>query len=353
MVAMKIILTGGGTAGHVTPNLALLPLLHRAGYTCVYVGSYTGIERELITAEKIPYYPIHTGKLRRYLDVKNFTDTLRVLRGLGDALKVLRREKPDVIFSKGGFVAVPVVVAAWLRKVPVVLHESDISPGLANKLSLPFARAVCVSFPETLRYLPKAALTGTPIRAGLLAGDRARGRALCGFPDKKPVALVMGGSSGSAFLNQCLRAALPSLLHSFCVAHICGKGNLAEPQPGYAQFEYVTEGLPHLFAAADIIASRAGANAISEFLALRKPALLVPLSKRASRGDQLLNADSFLRQGFSQVLREESLTPQALAAALADLYAQREHYTTAMTKAAGRDGAEAVLRVIVQNTAQR
>ncbi|MDR1532167.1 MAG: undecaprenyldiphospho-muramoylpentapeptide beta-N-acetylglucosaminyltransferase [Clostridiales bacterium] len=351
----KIILTGGGTAGHVTPNIALLPLLAAKGYTCVYVGSRDGIERELILKEKIPYFAISAGKLRRYLDARNVTDLLRVIKGLVEAHGIISREKPDVIFSKGGFVAVPVVAAGWLLGVPVVIHESDITPGLANRLCAPFAAAICAGFPETLAALPKGktTLTGTPIRGALFSGDRRRGLAFCGFSADRPVALVMGGSSGAVSINNCVRAALPNLLRRYQVAHICGRGNLDDSQcPGRAQFEYLSDELPHVLAAADVVVSRAGANAISEFLALRKPALLIPLPKRVSRGDQILNAESFKRQGFGKVLYEGQLTPETLMDELEDLYRRRDAFARGMERGA-EDAAAAVVRVIAENTRQR
>ena len=172
-----IILTGGGTAGHVTPNLALLPSLKEAGYDVHYIGSYNGIERKLIENAGIPYDGISSGKLRRYFDLKNFTDPLRVIKGCFEARKLMKKYKPDVVFSKGGFVAVPVVLAAKHYRIPTIIHESDMTPGLANKLCIPSAKKVCCNFPETLKYLPeeKAVLSGSPIRAELLTGDRLAG----------------------------------------------------------------------------------------------------------------------------------------------------------------------------------
>ena len=297
-MSKKILLTGGGTAGHVTPNLALLPYLKAEGYEIVYVGSEKGIERTLIEAEGIPYYSISTGKLRRYLSKENIKDMFRVVKGIAEAKKLIKKLKPDLVFSKGGFVAVPVVLGAKSNNVPVIIHESDITPGLANKIAMPSARVVCSTFPETLQYVPKGkgVHTGTPIRKELFEGDRQKGLAACKFTGEKPVLLMMGGSLGAVKLNNCLREILPELVKTFDVIHLCGKGNLdarLREQEGYMQFEYVSDGLNDLLAAADIIVSRAGSNSISEFLALKKPHLLIPLSARASRGDQILNAESF------------------------------------------------------------
>ena len=265
----KIILTGGGTAGHVTPNLALIPSLKALDYEIRYIGSYQGIERRLIENAGIPYDGISSGKLRRYLDIKNFSDPFRVLKGYAQALRLLRRYKPDVVFSKGGFVSVPVVLAAKHYKIPTIIHESDMTPGLANKICIPAAAKVCCNFPETLKYLPedKAVLTGSPIRAELLQGDRLAGLSYSHLSAERPVILVIGGSLGSVIVNGVIRRILPRLLADFQVIHICGKGNLDESligTSGYVQYEYVDAPLKHLFAAADLVVSRAGANSICE-----------------------------------------------------------------------------------------
>lgn len=330
-----IILTGGGTAGHVTPNIALLPRLRAAGYDISYIGSKEGIEKRLIEAQNIPYYGISSGKLRRYFDWKNFTDPFRVLKGFSEASALMKRLKPDVVFSKGGFVSVPVVMAAGRRHIPVICHESDLTPGLANKLCMPSATKVCCNFPETLAHLPadKAVLTGCPIRQELLRGKRAAALTLTGFLPEKPVLMVMGGSLGAAAVNQAVRDALPDLLKDWQIVHLCGKGKLDERlqgTKGYVQYEYIQKELPDLFALCDLVISRAGANAICELLALRKPSLLIPLSARASRGDQILNARSFERQGFSMVLEEEELTREALLQAVAHLSSHRSDYIKAM-----------------------
>ena len=347
----KIILTGGGTAGHVTPNLALLPALREEDFEIHYIGSYNGIERRLIEAASIPYDGISSGKLRRYFDLKNFSDPLRVLKGYFEARKLMKKYKPDIVFSKGGFVAVPVVLAAKHYKVPVIIHESDMTPGLANKICIPAASKVCCNFPETLKYLPedKAVLTGSPIREELLHGDRLAGLQYAHLSADRPVILIIGGSLGSVTVNQAVRDILPQLLKTYQVIHICGKGNLDESligTEGYVQYEYVDAPLKHLFAAADVVISRAGANSICELLALRKPNLLIPLSAAASRGDQILNADSFARQGFSKVLKEEDLSDKALSTAVFDLYKNRETYINAMEKSSLSNAVETITSLI-------
>jgi len=348
---MKIVLTGGGTAGHVTPNIALLPALERRGFKVYYIGSRTGIEKDLISRYGIPYHGIASGKLRRYFDLKNVTDTFRIVKGLGEAIAVLKHIKPDVVFSKGGFVVVPVAVAARLLNIPVIIHESDITPGLANRLIMPFAKKICVSFPETLDQLPgnKGVLTGIPIRSSLWEGLAQEGLKICGFEHlpSKPIMIVIGGSLGAMAINRNILGVLPRLLKRFHIIHLCGKGNIKEsPRPGYAPFEYIQEELPHLLAAADMAVSRAGATTIFELLALSKPNLLIPLSRAASRGDQILNAASFEKRGFSMVLPEEEMTEDSLYDALLALYANREAYAKHMNTQTPGDGVKQVMAEI-------
>ena len=345
-----IVLTGGGTAGHVTPNIAMIPRLKELGYKISYIGSYEGIEKKLIEELSIPYYGISSGKLRRYFDVKNFTDPFRVLKGFMEAKKLMKELKPDVVFSKGGFVTVPVVIAASRKKIPTFIHESDMTPGLANKICIPFATKVCCNFPETVSQLPadKAVLTGTPIRQELLTGSRAKGLKFTGFVPDKPVILIIGGSLGATAVNQAVRAILPQLLQDFQVVHLCGKGKLDESlkdTKGYIQYEYIKKELADLFALADIVISRAGANAICELSALNKPNLLIPLSARASRGDQILNARSFEHLGYSKVLEEEEITNESLLDAVYDLYKNRETYITAMSSSRHKNSIEQIVQL--------
>ncbi|MGU9538245.1 undecaprenyldiphospho-muramoylpentapeptide beta-N-acetylglucosaminyltransferase [Clostridium tepidum] len=351
----KIIMTGGGTAGHVTPNLALVPELKKLGYEIKYIGSIQGIERTIIEKEGIEYFPIASGKLRRYFDLKNFSDSFKVLKGLFQAKKIIKREKPDIVFSKGGFVTVPVVIAAYLNKVPVIAHESDITPGLANRLAIPYCTKVCVTFPESVKHIKgnKAVLTGTPIRKELLEGSKIKGKKLCNFKDDKPVLLIIGGSLGSKIINEIVRKNLDSILSTFNIIHICGKSNLdenLENRIGYTQFEYVNEELPHLMKAADLVISRAGANVIYELLALKKPNLLIPLSKKSSRGDQILNAASFEKSGYSLVLQEEEVTDKTLLEKLNYLYENRNSYINNMSKSKMNDGVKNIIELIKKYT---
>ncbi|MEO2262998.1 undecaprenyldiphospho-muramoylpentapeptide beta-N-acetylglucosaminyltransferase [Dorea sp. YH-dor228] len=347
----RIILTGGGTAGHVTPNIALLPRLKELQYDIHYIGSYNGIEKELIEQFGIPYHGISSGKLRRYFSVQNFTDPFRVIKGLGEARKLVKILQPDVIFSKGGFVSVPVVLAGKSQHVPTIIHESDMTPGLANKISLPSATKVCCNFPETLEHLPegKAVLTGSPIRQELLSGDKFKAREFLGFTSDKPVIMVVGGSLGSVAVNEAVRGILPELLKDFQVVHLCGKGKIDDSLKnldGYAQFEYIKDELKDLFALTDIVISRAGANAICELLALHKPNLLIPLSANASRGDQILNARSFERQGYSVVLKEEELNKQVLLDSILRLYENRESYIDAMKNSPQQNSIDTIIDLI-------
>lgn len=347
----KIVLTGGGTAGHVTPNIALLPALSRAGYEISYMGSYDGIEKKLIADFAIPYTGISTGKLRRYLDIKNLTDPFRVLKGFAEARKYLKEYRPDVVFSKGGFVSVPVVRAAAALGIPCIIHESDMTPGLANKLCFPVAEKICCNFPETMQMLPegKAVLTGSPIRAELAQGNKIAGLDMCGFTANKPVIMVIGGSLGAANVNKAVRDSLPRLLEDFQVVHLCGKDkidNLLLATPGYKQFEYIKAELKDLFAMADIVISRAGANSICELLALKKPNLLIPLPAASSRGDQLLNAASFEAQGFSIVINEDDLTTELLVTKVQELFCNRQSYHDAMSRSGQMDSIRTIMRLI-------
>lgn len=354
MSKYKIIMTGGGTAGHVTPNLALVPSLEKEGFEVKYIGSKDGIEKEIIRNKNIPYFEISSGKIRRYFDLKNFSDPFKVLKGVFEARKVLSKEKPDVVFSKGGFVSVPVVIAASIKGIPVVAHESDITPGLANKIASPFCNKLCVTFRESLKYVKskKGVLTGSPIRDEIFKGSKLLGLKSCGFTGNKEILFIMGGSLGSKVVNDVIRGNLKELLERFDIIHICGKGNLdksLENKTGYKQFEFVSEELPNLMATADYIVSRAGANSIFEFLALNKPTLLIPLSKKASRGDQILNANSFKREGYSLVIEEEEITNESFMNKIKELTNNKKELIQNMKKGRGKVGNEAVLEAILSS----
>lgn len=324
-----IVFTGGGTAGHVTPNIALIEALKKSGWKCLYIGSHNSIEKTLMTELGIPFYGIATGKLRRYFSVQNFIDPFKIVYGILQALYFLRGIKPNVVFSKGGFVSLPVVIAAWLSRVPAIAHESDLSPGLTTKLSYPFVKHVCITFERAknhFKYKNKLVLTGTPLRHSLFEGIKDKAVSLCGFKQKKPCLLFVGGGLGALAINLAVRESLEVLLPKFNVIHLCGKGKV-DPlfeQEGYCQFDYVSEEMPDLYALSDLIISRSGANTVCEILALAKPHLFIPLSLKASRGDQIHNANYCVELGVSDVLNEEALTSMTLCKAIDELYALKD-----------------------------
>jgi UDP-N-acetylglucosamine--N-acetylmuramyl-(pentapeptide) pyrophosphoryl-undecaprenol N-acetylglucosamine transferase len=326
----RIIFTGGGTAGHVIPNLPLIEVLQQDGWRVHYIGSKDGVEKGIISALNIPYHAVSSGKLRRYFSWQNFLAPLKIFLGIVQSYCLLRQLKTEIVFSKGGFVAFPIVVAAWLNRIPVIAHESDMSPGLANRLSFPFVDKICVTFSAAKKHFKKqkkVEITGTPIRQQLLKGSKARGLALCGFNSDKSCLLVMGGSQGSAVLNSVLRSILDSLTISYQVIHLCGKGKLdnsLQNHASYCQFEYANEELADLFAASDLVISRAGANALYEILVLAKPHILIPLSAKVSRGDQIQNAGYFAKQGISKVVEDEKLTAESLLTAIVEVSQKQE-----------------------------
>ena len=339
MASKKIILTGGGTAGHCLPNMALVPTLRELGFDVCYIGSYDGIEKKIVEEAGIPYYGISSGKLRRYFDVKNFSDPFRVAKGYREARKLMSDIKPDIVFSKGGYVSVPVVKAAASRHIPVIIHESDMTPGLANKLSYSSASKICCSFRETLQYIPeqKAVFTGSPIRTSLLCGDRERAVSFTSMrKGGYPYILVVGGSLGAQHVNEAVRHVLPELLLKYNVIHLCGRGK-TDPTlnntDGYMQYDYIDQEMADLYALADVVVSRAGSNAIFEILALNKPNILVPLPSGSSRGDQILNAASFEKAGYSYVLKDEDLSDSSLLSAIDHVYGERQSYADAMSRA--------------------
>lgn len=350
-MSKRIVLTGGGTAGHVTPHLSLIPKLREAGYEIHYIGTENGIEHEMINRlPEVTYHVVKSGKLRRYFSVQNFTDPFRVLAGAFQSIGLMRSLHPDVCFSKGGFVSVPVVFGAWLCRVPAVCHESDLTPGLANRICAKFAKRVATTFEECARSLgPKAVMTGTPLRPALFRGSRAAGLALAGFDGLKPVLLMTGGSLGAQSVNRCLRESLPNLLPHMDVLHLCGKGNLAPDLSGlsgYCQKEFLSDEMADALAAADIVLSRAGSNSLCELLALHKPMLLVPYPLEASRGDQIQNAESYRKRGLAMVLKQEEMTSATLTDALLKLLTHREELHAATETYPIQDGTEPVLRLI-------
>ncbi len=353
----KIVLTGGGTAGHVTPNIALLDDLKKNNYEIFYIGRKEKdkeiIEKKLIEAVGIPYYGISSGKLRRYLSFENVKDVTRVLKGTTDALFVLKKIKPDIVFSKGGFVTAPVIFASKLLRIPVVIHESDLTPGLANKLSIRHSEIVLTSFEETLNFLPsgKGLVTGPPIRKDIFEGNVERAKKLCNFNNDKEVILVIGGSTGAKKINETIVEALPALSVQYNIIHLVGKGNLTNTKHNsYYQAEYLNSELKDCFQYADIVISRAGSNSIFELLALKKTHILIPLSKGASRGDQIDNAKVFEKNGYSKVLFEENLNKTSLLENILSLTENKDKYINSMKKSNFKNGTDDVIKQIIKYT---
>ncbi|MBQ8094671.1 MAG: undecaprenyldiphospho-muramoylpentapeptide beta-N-acetylglucosaminyltransferase [Clostridia bacterium] len=349
----RIVLTGGGTAGHVSPNQALIPELLKEGWEIHYIGTKNGIERSLIEPiSGVTYHCVQSGKLRRYFDLKNFTDIFRVIAGFFQSAALIGKLKPQIVFAKGGFVSVPVVYGAAIRGVPVVMHESDITPGLANKLCKPFSKCLCTTFPECAKAVgEKGVVTGTPLRSQLFSGSRERGLAMAGFDGSKPVLMMTGGSLGAQTVNAVLREALPQLLPDYDILHVCGKGNFSEEHknlPGYVQFEYLTDGMPDAYACADLMLSRAGSNSLSEILALHKPALLIPY--HSGRGDQVLNAKSVEARGLAHVLLQGDMNCDSLVKGIHALDKDREQLRSRLEALPNADGTQAVLEQIHRYT---
>ena len=353
----KIVLTGGGTAGHIMPNIALLEYL--GDFEVHYIGAINGVEQELMSAfPNVTYHAIHTGKLRRYLSLENVKDFFRFQRGIFDARKVLKQIKPDIIFSKGGYVAVPVAAAARKYKIPLITHESDLTPGLANKLISNVAFKVLTTFPETASMIKdgKGMYSGAPVRSVLFNGDKEKGLSFLGLDGNKPVLLVMGGSKGSRRINDALYGVLNELCEKFDVVHICGPRNVFENSDfpaNYRQFAFINEELPDVLAATDYVITRGGSNSIHEFGALKKPMLIIPLSKAASRGDQILNANSFVERGIALKLEEEDLTPEALYTKVRELVNKKASIIEKLNEVNFKNGTKVVYNEIMAELKRR
>lgn len=324
----KILFTGGGTAGHVMINMVLIPKFMEKGWGVEYIGSQNGIEKLLV--QNVKYNSISTGKLRRYWDWENFKDPFKIIKGCIQSYKLMKQIKPDVIFSAGGFVSVPVVIGAWMNKVPVIIREPDSTLGLANKIALPFTTKLCTTFPQTGENVSneKKVYVGPIVREEIERGNVLRGRSYCKFQQDKPVLLIMGGSQGAQWINDMVRGSLETLLLNFNIVHMCGKGKVDSSigMEGYMQFEYIGEELPHILNMASVVVSRAGSTAISELLFLKKPMLLIPLTNSSSRGDQVLNAEYFSRQGYAEVILQDKVSMNVFIHAVNKLYANKERY---------------------------
>lgn len=350
MPKKKIVFTGGGSAGHVTPNIAIINEL-RNDCDIFYIGSKKGIEKELIQKINIPYYGINSGKLRRYIDFENFVDLFRVVKGCFEARSILKQLKPNLIFSKGGFVSVPVILAAKSLRIPIYIHESDLTPGLANKISQRFSTKIFTSFEETKKFFPehKTTVIGSPIRKEIMNGSAEKGRKLLGFDKYTPILTIMGGSLGAKKINEVVRESLEQLSLNYQIVHICGKNNRDDHLTNlskYKQFEYVYDELSDILAATDIVITRGGSNSIFEFLALNIPMLIVPLGLNQSRGDQILNARVFQDKGYSLTLEEENLTRETLLENLTTVYKNREKYLKNMKESSIGDALQTLVTEI-------
>ena len=316
----KLVMTGGGSAGHTVPNLALLPAL-KEKFDISYVGS-EGIEKKLLSGQGVPFYTISCTKLVRGSLLQNIQMPLRFIKSIRQAKRVLRSIRPDAVFSKGGYVSLPVVFAAKALKIPVVSHESDLSAGLANRLIAKKCDLVLTSFPETAKQFKNGVYSGSPVRQELFQGSREIALHKYGFDGRKPVLLIFGGGSGSRTINRAVAEILPELLKKMDVLHICGKDASTKVLPGYAPLAYEQD-MASAYACADFVVSRAGSNSVFEILALQKPALLIPLENKRSRGDQVENALYFSKKGCCRVLREGDLCGEALLSALQSLAADK------------------------------
>lgn len=316
---MKIIVAGGGTGGHIIPNLALLKELEKKvpDLEVLYVGSWKGMEADMVPEAGYDFEGISCGKLRRYFSWENFLDIFRTIGGIFQSIGIINKFKPEIIFCKGGYVSFPVAIAGWICRKPVILHESDLELGLANRLSAKVAKKVCVSFPETIsiweKRKPKMAAkmiyTGNPVRPELRDGDSQKGWEFTGLKKGKKVMLVMGGSQGAQFINELIWHNLDQLLDKYQVVHVCGKGKISKDtldKEGYFACEFIGPELKDVYAITDLIISRAGANSLAEIAYLQKPAILVPLVV-GSRGDQVSNAEAFAKNNPVTVLDEKGI----------------------------------------------
>jgi UDP-N-acetylglucosamine--N-acetylmuramyl-(pentapeptide) pyrophosphoryl-undecaprenol N-acetylglucosamine transferase len=349
---IKIVLTGGGTAGHVLPHFALLSFYKKAAWEILYVGS-SGVEKQLAEEQGLRFKVIKTGKLRRHFSFQNAIDIFLVSVGFLQSLFILLRERPQLVFSKGGYVSVPVAMAGWCLRIPVITHESDLTPGLATKIIAKVSKKILCAFPATLRYFPvgKAVCVGLPIRPELAHGSSSEGYTLCRFraEDRRPVLLIMGGSQGALRINQAVEAVLENLLMDYRVIHVTGKGKqIAFSAEGYYQVEYASDSLKHFFAISDFVITRAGANSIFEMLSLKKPMLLIPLEV-ASRGDQVHNAEEFVAKNWALMLRETSLSPDLLIKGLKDLKAHSSSIIHSMEAFSTKDPAHSIFSILQSN----
>lgn len=365
MTKEKIVLTGGGTAGHIWPHFALFDcqgsklkesFLGNA-LEVHYMGSRGGMEQELVKAEQPEwhYHEIATGKLRRYFSFQNFLDLFNVILGFFQAFFLLGKIKPGVIFSKGGFVSAPVVWAGWIRKIPVVIHESDATLALATKLTIPFAKKILTSFPETkeqvpLKFQKNVLQIGLPLRESLFSIEKQQGKSHFKFSDNsRKTLLIFGGSLGARSLNEKIFEIIPELVKQYDVIHITGKGNqknLSVETNHYKQFEFLREEMKFAYAAADLAICRAGASSIFELAAARIPMILIPLGLHASRGDQIINAQIFEKHNWALSRNETEFVGQAALDCIHAVANKIESYKSKLQTAPSKDSAKKIANLL-------
>lgn len=348
-----IVLTGGGSAGHCTPHLALIPYLKNDFNKIVYIGSKNGIERDIIEREHIPYYFVPCVKFNRKFTLKNFSIPFKLTKGIMQAKKLLDYIKPDIIFSKGGYVSLPTVIAGKMKNIPVIAHESDYTIGLANKISAKFCKKILTSFPETAKSVKNGLYVGPPIRNPIRKEKRGI-FARFGFDGTKPVLLVMGGSLGAVVVNNTVKKAIDELLFTFDIIHVCGKGNTDKTinKKGYFQTEFLSD-IENAFAICDVCVTRAGSNALFELMNLQIPCVIIPLPKGASRGDQINNAEYFLKKGFAFVLMQENLTRESLILNINSAYESRFSLKRNFEKSPVRDASREISEILSRNKLNR
>jgi UDP-N-acetylglucosamine--N-acetylmuramyl-(pentapeptide) pyrophosphoryl-undecaprenol N-acetylglucosamine transferase len=351
-MSKRVVFTGGGTGGHVYPGLAVADELRALGLTDIrWIGSSRGIERRICRRVGMPFIGIPSGKLRRYFSVQNGVDVLRILAGFVRAFLILARLRPAFLFSKGGYVSVPPLVAARLLRIPSFTHESDLMPGLATRINARFADRVLLPYRESARYLEpriqaRAIATGNPVRRSIAMGSAEQGRAVTGAPAALPVVLFLGGSLGSATINRVVQGAAAPLDGRCFVVHQRGRHPAPfEEGPGYYSREFFYTEMPDLLALADLVVARAGAGTIWELAATGSPAILIPLGTAGSRGDQIENARVYQEAGAAVVIPDDEASAERVSDLVVTLL-EAPKRRDRMARAAAAFGAPDVARNI-------
>lgn len=329
---MRVVITGGGSAGHIVPAVQVINALKEKdpNLELLWIGSRIGMEKDLVPKYGIQFQAVLTGKIRRYFSFSNITDFLRIPFGVIQAGKILASFKPQVVFSKGGFASIPTVIAAWMQNIPILSHESDIVPGLANKKLAWFTTKIALSFPDRRNYFEKdkTFVSGFPIRQDIFNGDKERAIRFCNFTNpNQPILFITAGGQGSVRINNAIVPILPELVQKFNIVHQCGQFQYEELLPQVQQyvdqgvykiFPYIHNEMPDILKAADVIVSRAGST-IFELAALHKRMLLIPLEESANN-HQHENAVFFAEAGLAKVLVEKNLEPHILYKNVLDIF---------------------------------